>query len=98
LQNIPAKPSYRESKQKTGLAITIVHFTSASMNPPNTFSRSVISEAAWNAVSSRFELPNYACMIATGGPIQWVKQLLSAGTKKGKARKLGILFTFWWMI
>jgi hypothetical protein len=37
-------------------------------------------------------------MSAVGGPIQWVKQLFFGGTKKEKKRKLGILFTFWWMI
>jgi hypothetical protein len=37
-------------------------------------------------------------MSHTGGPVQWVKYLLLYGSKKEKKKKLGILFTFWWLI
>jgi hypothetical protein len=31
-------------------------------------------------------------------PPDWISLLLESGTRKDKRKKLGILFSFWWMI
>jgi hypothetical protein len=56
------------------------------------------TEATWDLIASRFSLPDYSHLSAQGGLIQWVNHLVSGGTKKEKKKRLGILFTFWWMI
>jgi hypothetical protein len=55
-------------------------------------------EATWNLVATRFALLDYNTMSATGGPVYWVRKIISEGSKREKKRKLGILCTFWWMI
>jgi hypothetical protein len=37
-------------------------------------------------------------MVVQGGPKQWFNFVLRSGNKKGKQRKSGVLFTFWWLI
>jgi hypothetical protein len=54
------------------------------------------TQAAWNLTVDNFNLPLYGEMAAAE------KRLIGSNTlnqgKKEKKRKLGILFTFWWMI
>jgi hypothetical protein len=37
-------------------------------------------------------------MIQSGGPKNWVNELLHSGSSKTKKINLGALFSFWWMI
>jgi hypothetical protein len=56
------------------------------------------TEAVWNSIANKFRLPSFIVLSGAGGPKQWVRSLLAAGPKKEKKRKLGVLFTFWWLI
>jgi hypothetical protein len=55
------------------------------------------AEAVWNITADKFRIPFFTVLSGAGGPKQWVQSLLDAGTKKEKKRKLGVLFTFWWL-
>jgi hypothetical protein len=54
------------------------------------------TEVVWNLTAPSFSLLGYNQM--SGGPLQWVKCMLQSGSKKEKRRKLGVMFTIWWMI
>jgi hypothetical protein len=56
------------------------------------------SEAVWNLIAPHFNLPGFSVMVVQGGPKQWFNFVLRSGNKKGKQRKSGVLFTFWWLI
>jgi hypothetical protein len=53
-------------------------------------------EIVWNLTTPHFGLPDYSNM--SGGALNWVKCLLQSGSKKEKRRKMGVMFTVWWMI
>jgi hypothetical protein len=56
------------------------------------------TEATWNLVAARFNLPGYDFFGSSHGPLQWVHQLQTVGSKADKKRNLGILCAFWWMV
>jgi hypothetical protein len=56
------------------------------------------TEALWNWVTNLYNLPIFAQLNASSGPIQWVRTLLSSGAKKQKMEKSGILFFFLWQL
>jgi hypothetical protein len=49
------------------------------------------TKALWNPIVDGYSLPNYNTMAASGGPIQWVRLILSSVNKKEKKIKLGNL-------
>jgi hypothetical protein len=56
------------------------------------------TEAVWNIVAHKFDLPGYGALIHSEGPLGWIQQIAGSGIKRQKRRNLGILFTFWWMV
>jgi hypothetical protein len=56
------------------------------------------TEAVWNLIAHRFNLPAYNMMAAEGGPTQWYSMQLRSGSRKEKQRRMGVLFTFWWWV
>jgi hypothetical protein len=60
------------------------------------------TEAVWNLVAPKYNLPNFASMYAADGlghgPVQWLNRLLELGSKKEKKEKAGVLIMFWRMI
>jgi hypothetical protein len=56
------------------------------------------TEATWNLVADKFNLPGYANLTLLGNPVGWVRQITRTGSRKERKQKLGILITFWWMI
>jgi hypothetical protein len=50
------------------------------------------TEALWNWVTNLYNLPIFAQLNTSSGPIQWVRTLLSSGAKKQKMKKSAILF------
>jgi hypothetical protein len=55
-------------------------------------------EAVWNLIAPTLHLKDYSLMIQSGGPKNWVNELLHSGSSKTKKINLGALFSFWWMI
>jgi hypothetical protein len=53
-------------------------------------------EALWNLIATRLSLSNYTQMIQNDGPKEWVATIPRGGTRRDKADRLGILFSFWW--
>jgi hypothetical protein len=49
-------------------------------------------------VASKFHLPSFSDLLPEGGPSDWMRVMSNSGSKKEKLCKVGILFTFWWMI
>jgi hypothetical protein len=56
------------------------------------------TEAVWNVIASKFQLPSFNDLSSSRGPVGWVTCLLNSGTKKEKRKKPRILFTVWWQI
>jgi hypothetical protein len=56
------------------------------------------SEAVWNVVAARFQLPGYHDLPIRQGPGACVTAIISTGSKKEKQQKLGANFLTWWMV
>jgi hypothetical protein len=65
---------------------------------PHILTQCNFTEAVWNIIASKFGLPHFMVMSSAGGPIEWMHLLTASGSKKEKKRKMGTLFTFWWLI
>jgi hypothetical protein len=65
---------------------------------PHLLTNCNFTKAVWNIIAPKFGLPHYGIMGALGGPLEWMNFLLKSGSKKEKRKKVGILFTFWWLI
>jgi hypothetical protein len=56
------------------------------------------TEALWQIFAVRHSLPGYNVLIATGGPVGWVRHFISSHPKSKRKKKLGLLFLFWWQV
>jgi hypothetical protein len=56
------------------------------------------TEATWNLVAPKFNLPGYVAMSQVGKPVDWVRVLAGSRSAIDRKLKLGILITFWWMV
>jgi hypothetical protein len=65
---------------------------------PHILTQCNYTEAAWNLVAPHLGLPSYGDMITLGGPVQWVKGLMTYASRKDKKKRVGPLLSFWWWI
>jgi hypothetical protein len=56
------------------------------------------TEAVWDIMAHRFNLPQCATLNAKPQLADWIRALSSSGTLKERKAKMGILFMFWWAI
>lgn len=56
------------------------------------------TEAVWNMIAAKMQMPNFMHMGAATGPNAWVTKLAKTGSKHERNMKLGVLFYFWWNI
>jgi hypothetical protein len=62
------------------------------------FTQCNYSEALWNSIAAKYNLPGYVSFINLEGPTDWITFIMSSGRKKEKNRKLGVLFSIWWQL
>jgi hypothetical protein len=56
------------------------------------------SEAVWNLVAAKFNMPCYIQLSHAAQPVDWFRRQLIGSSKKERKRRLGVLLTFWWWI
>jgi hypothetical protein len=56
------------------------------------------SEAVWNLVAAKFNMPSYIQLSHAAQPVDWFRRQLIGSSKKERKRRLGVLLTFWWWI
>jgi hypothetical protein len=56
------------------------------------------TEAVWNLVVDKIDLPMYSNLSVSDNPMDWVQSLVRTGSKRDRKKNLGVLITFWWLI
>jgi hypothetical protein len=63
---------------------------------PHLLAECNFTEATWNLISHRFNLPNYSVISSSGGLEQWMQLFRTTLLGKERRKKIDILFSFWW--